>query len=312
MSSAERALLVVGELLAHLDCRIQPSSDGACSTGDAAPSRSVGGAAFEVATALAARGHRVGIGGAVGDDELGRWLRAELSRAGIEASLVVVAKGSRTGSLTIHPGPRFVPHRDLDVEIDVGLGSIAKALALRASASRQTTRLDLVHLASVLPSERYFARATELVEAAGALGAAASLDLNARAGLWRKTDPARFAGEIAALASRCALVKASDDDLTAVGLDALELAGSLPRSTWLLLTHGARGATLIVHGERRVLPIDEPLATHALGAGDALVARVLSAFGRDLELGRAVDVVAAAQREVVALLGARLDANRAG
>jgi len=190
--------LVVGELLVHFD------NIGSDSEAHGAR-REAGGAAFEVARHLAARGWRVRLAGLVGDDASGAWLRGAIAGAGVQTVALVPRANVATGTLRLEPGPRYVPARDLEAEATAPLPDVDGA--------------HRVHLANVLPHAAFFDRALALAIEAHGTGARLSLDLNARRGLFRGAARGAWRDRVLGLAALVDLVKASEDDLEVLGLD---------------------------------------------------------------------------------------------
>jgi fructokinase len=131
---------------------------------------------------------------------------------------------------------------------------------------------------SVRLCEPLASAARGLLEQAAATGVALSLDLNVRAHLW--DDRERMEREVRALAAGAALVKASEEDLEALGLapslDAL--CALAPRALAVVLTLAERGAVARVGGRDVAVPAPCVTVVDATGAGDAFVAAVLAAL----------------------------------
>jgi sugar/nucleoside kinase (ribokinase family) len=279
--------LVAGELLVHFD---KTRSDSEARE----PPREAGGAAFEVARHLAARGWGVRVAGLVGDDEAGAWLRRAIAEAGLDAGALVPRVGVATGTLRIEPGPRYLPTRDLEAE--------ASAPAPRVDGARR------VHLASVLPHEAYFDGAHALAAEAHDTGARVSLDLNARRGLFRGCARGAWRDAVLALAARVDLVKASEDDLAVLALDDDALLGALAPHARLVVTRSEHGATVLDREGRLDRPAPARVDGPGLGAGDALVAALIDGDDAGLDRSEFTALVDGAQAYASAWL-ARHDAG---
>ncbi len=279
--------LVAGELLVHFE---KTRSDSEAQE----THREAGGAAFEVARHLAARGWRVRLAGLVGDDDAGAWLRRALAEAGLDARALVPHAGVATGTLRIEPGPRYAPTRDLGAE--------ATAPPPRVDGARR------VHLANVLPHAAYFVGARALAAEARIAGARVSLDLNARRGLFRGSARGAWRDEVLGLAPCVDLLKASEDDLEVLGLDEESLRLALAPPARLVLTRGEHGATVLDREGRRELRAPTRVDAPALGAGDALVAALIDGDDAGLDRSEFTTLVEGAQSYAAAWL-ARRDAR---
>ena len=225
-----------------------------------------GGAAVNVALALAEQGLRVGVAAAVSADALGQALRARLAAAGVATAHVTTAPG-RTGLVVIERafgGRRIVAYRCAD-EPEATL------------ADGFSTRL--LFLTGLLPSlsqRRVWRAATS---DARRRRIPVVIDVNARQRMWTGVDPASALRVLRG----ADVVKCSADDLAALGLGAPDravpaLRASLrPRATFVL-TDGPRPALAIGRFgavEARCRPAR---AVDPTGCGDAFSAALLAAI----------------------------------
>jgi sugar/nucleoside kinase (ribokinase family) len=233
--------------------------------------RHLGGESANVATALARLGVRCAVVGAVGDDPLGRSLVEDLTRDGVDVRFVRRLP-ARTGLTMVVLGARgrrrFLPYRAGSAD-----GAFRREhVPLAASASRW---IVLGTGSLVTPG---LARATRrLLDLADRRGAHVALDLNARPHLWRDRESLRRAA--AALGERAALVKASRDDLLALGGTARRgwLERHAPRASWLLTRGPGVASAIGEHGEVALRP-PRARCVDAIGAGDAFLAGSLAAL----------------------------------
>lgn len=233
--------------------------------------RRLGGAPANVATGLARLGIRAAVVGGVGRDPFGDALVAHLRADRVDARYVV--------RLPNPTGLAFVV-RDPNGEPDFIFYRHASAdLALRAqhlTAAMGRAKWVLVGTSTLVTPE--LANATHrFLGFAESAHACVFLDLNVREHLWR--DRASMKKAIAVLARRATVVKASDDDLRAVGGGPEGAARWLrihaPQATWLI-TRGARGATAIGAHGRVDLAALRAHCVDATGAGDAFIAGALA------------------------------------
>jgi sugar/nucleoside kinase (ribokinase family) len=228
----------------------------------AAPSLrfSPGGAAVNAAIALARLGLSVGLAAVVGDDALGAALLARVAARGIDVSLA--EKGARRTGLVLvergERGTRVVGYRREDESAPPLVKERARALLVTG----------------VLPGEEQAARFAELAKEARGRGATVVLDLNARPLVWRK----KHAAHALAAAGEACVVKASEDDLETLAIDAGAVREAMRSDAVLVVTAGPRAARAMgAFGEIT----SEPRAIEgasAMGAGDAFTAGMLAAL----------------------------------
>ena len=289
-------ILCLGEALVDLICERPVRS---LSEADAFTPH-FGGALANAAVAASRAGAEVGLAGATGDDEWGRWLCQRLEREGVDLRFFELMEGEQTpiafASFDEHGDPSFQIYGDA---IKVAVESVAPRVAEAIGAASA-----LVYSSTTLatPGEREATlRARELALEGGAR---ICFDPNIR--------PNRWGGEVepAAAASReliagSFLVRANRDEAMAIaGLDDPREAAA-----WIaaegaeiaVVTLGAEGAVIRGACEAE-LPAPEVEVVSTLGAGDAFMGTLvagLAATGWDAAraeeaLGPALDAAAEA------------------
>ncbi|MEV6172567.1 sugar kinase [Streptomyces sp. NPDC051954] len=246
---------------------------------------SVAGAESNVAMYLADHGISATWLSAVGDDPLGRRVRATVAAAGADVSHVRTDPHRPTGLLVKDPGPagtRVHYYR---------AGSAASALGPDALDSPCVRTASLVHLTGITPALSDSCR--ELVTRALDTPAderpyAVSFDVNHRPALWPDgTAPS----VLRRLADRADIVfvgldEAQDlwgEDLTAAGIRAL-----LPRPRILVVKDGANTATALTEEAVYTVPALRTTVVEAVGAGDAFAAGFLAGLLRGATAERAL------------------------
>ncbi|MCD7438411.1 sugar kinase [Streptomyces lincolnensis] len=279
---AEGAVVCVGETMAAL----APAPPDALETAEALR-LSVAGAESNVAMYLADLGVPVSWLSALGDDALGRRVRAAVGAAGVDVGGVRHDPERPTGLLVKEPaGGRTRVHYYRG-------DSAASALGPDVLADDRLRSASLLHLTGVTPALSPSCR--DLVTAAlttppGGRPYAVSFDVNHRPALW----PAGTAAPVLRdLADRA--------DITFVGLDEaqelwdadLEPAGVrelLPHPRLLVVKDGAHAATVFGDEEVRTVPALRTEVVESVGAGDAFAAGFLAGLlrGEDADTERAL------------------------
>ena len=230
-----------------------------------------GGSAANVATSLVDLGLEAGLVGAVGDDDAGRGVRAELEDSGVDLGGLHTVEGGETTEKYLIVDP--------DGQVCVlGNDGVNEALAPDDVGPDLVADADHLHLTGQRPET-----ARALAELAVEAGATVSF------------DPGRRVGDrdFSALLSTVDLVF-----LNRVESRAVDGSGLLEGDGALVVKFGADGATVRANGERFDHPGYPVRAVDATGAGDAFAAGFLAAwldgadFERALAYGNACGAVA--------------------
>ncbi|RMI44997.1 PfkB family carbohydrate kinase [Streptomyces triticirhizae] len=237
-----------------------------------------GGSPANVAYGLARLGHRVTLRTQLGDDELGRLIRAHLTGAGVRVASASAGARVRTPSATV----------TLDAEGQASYAfDIDWTLPSGPPPDPPPTHL---HIGSIAATREPGASA--VLDLLGRLraGATVSYDLNVRPQLLGGR-----ADSVVAVERRVALsdvVKASEEDLawlfpgeTAERVVDRWLAAGVPL---VLLTRGARGALAATRAARvSAGPAHAPAVVDTVGAGDSFLCATLDALAHAGALDRA-------------------------
>lgn len=250
--------------------------------------RSLAGAEWNTAIALASAGIRTAVVSRVGDDGFGRFLTAELHRHGVDASAVEVDEEAPTGLYVKELSPR--PDGSVDGTMHYyRTGSAAAALSTAtlasAAASGLLTEAALVHTSGITPALSASARAAQdALFADRREGRLLSFDVNWRPALWRgREDEGRAA--IADYAHRADVVFCTRPDADAVfgTSDPDRLREVFPEPRHLVVT-SPDGAAAFDGAERTdSAALDVPVV-ESIGAGDAFAAGFLAGILTGLSL----------------------------
>lgn len=242
----------------------------------------VGGAPANVAITLGRLGVPARFVGAVGRDGHGDRLLGALREAGVDTT-AVQRRAERTGIAFVRVAPTgersFLFYRQGGADYALDADAMLRADPLRGARA-------VLFGSSAFVAEPLATAARALLDAAVAQGVPVAVDLNARPHLW--SDPSALLDAVRRLLDVADVVKASDDDLTALGLDAsLDALRGLARPAALLaLTRGAAGWEAEWRGLRLRGAAEPVERVDATGAGDAFTAGLLAALlahpeGRD-------------------------------
>lgn len=266
----------------------------------------VGGSGANIAVGTARLGLRTAMLSRVGDEQLGRFVRAQLRRAGVDTRWLATDPARLTPLVllavrAVDDFPRIFYYpdpADLAVdEADVAAAPIERARALLVGGSALSR-----------PGMRQAAE--HAVKRAVDAGARVALDLDFRPVLWglaSASEGGRMAGggaEVPAAYERvlagCALVVGTEEEFRAVGGEADTVAAlrAVRERTGALLVvkHGAAGATAVdgaVPGDLgdavrgRGFPVE---VFNSVGAGDAFMSGFLRAWLDDEPLGRCLEL----------------------
>jgi ribokinase len=262
----------------------------------------LGGSAGIFAAGAARLGLRTAIAATVGDDDLGRAIRAMLAARGVDVSLVGVDPDRPTGlSINLQRGD--------DRAILTDRGAIP-ALDVAAAAAAVERGVRHVHLASVFLIPVLAEHGGALVAAAHGAGATVSVDTNFdpagkfAAPDWLRDADVLMPNETEALAlagqgneevsaagpeapRRGALATGTEEDLFVAALD-LAARGAL-----VVVKRGAAGALAVRGGETVEVPARASAGPDSVGAGDSFDAGLVWALLDDRPLPEALGIACA-------------------
>ncbi|MFG1914462.1 sugar kinase [Micromonospora sp. NPDC048898] len=237
---------------------------------------SVAGAESTVAIGVARLGHRAAWVGVTGADEPGELVRRTLRAEGVDLTWSRIDATAPTGLILFENRVadinRVTYHRAGSAGSRLRPTDVTRAFDAPGSPPRL---LHVTGITCALGAEPYQA-VVEAVRRARAAGSTVCLDVNHRQRLW---SVAEAAAALRPLLPALDLVVASDDEL-AVLTDAADPVAALLSAgvTEVVVKHGADGATShhatgTVHRPARTVPVVD-----TVGAGDAFVAGLLSAW----------------------------------
>jgi fructokinase len=248
-------VVVVGEALVDIVVPVEGETSSA-----------VGGSPLNVAVGLARLGVPSLLITRIGDDEHGRWVADHVRGSGAELAATSVVPGSTTSTATAHLDQDRAARYEFDLTWDLDHHRLPEARALHVGSLGAT----------LLPGRH---TVDDLVRQAQDSDLLVSYDPNVRPAF--VDDPEGTWRDVAEIASRCRLVKVSDEDLAALrpeetveDLTAELLAGGT--TELVVVTHGAGGASAYAPGltVREQAPPTELVDT--VGAGDAFMAGLLA------------------------------------
>ncbi|HWS51357.1 MAG TPA: sugar kinase [Microbacterium sp.] len=250
--------------------------------------RSLAGAEWNAAIALASAGIRTAVVSRVGDDGFGRFLTAELRRHGVDDSAVEIDADAPTGLYV----KELTPLSDGSVDGTMHYyraGSAAAAMSPETlAAGRASTLLReaaLVHTSGITPALSPSTRAAQDALFAEARdGRLLSFDVNWRPALWRGREDAGKA-LLAEYAHRADAVFCTRPDAEAVfgTADPQRLRELIPEPRHLIVT-SPTGATAFAAAERTQSEALEAHVVETIGAGDAFAAGFLAGVLTGLSL----------------------------
>jgi fructokinase len=235
--------------------------------------RAAGGAVANVAVGIARLGSDAHFAGTISSDPFGHYLLRTLAHEGVNVDGVRTVREATTLAFVArgeHGERDFLFVRNPGADSCLDLADLADLDA------RQLSRARTLHFGGVLLSTEP-ARSACLGAASAALraGALVSFDANVRANLWSSPDEMRRTS--LAGCARATLVKLSEEDAQALGIDVSDATALLNETTRVVvLTRGAHGATTWLRGGETIqtaAPVVEPIDT--TGAGDAATAGIL-------------------------------------
>ena len=224
-----------------------------------------GGAPFNMAVNAKRAGAKVAFLGRVGDDPIGRFLKAEAAKAALDELILQIDQNRNTtlAFVSLNEGERdfsFFRRDTADYCIEVEELNFEKYADLK-----------IVHLGSLMLSEKMGRKtAQSVIEKTRKAGKLLSFDFNFRKDLFK--DMAEAAEIFGRVVEQADILKFSEEELKAyTGVNDLETAIErvYKKNTILLVTLGSRGSMYRLNelcgmiATKRVEPID------TTGAGDA-------------------------------------------
>ncbi len=237
----------------------------------------LGAGGGNTAVALALAGYDVAVAGVVGADADGRFLRGELARRGVDASLVAVRPGRSRRALIL-----VDPHGERTI---LSLGGVsASPLALVPAA----TEADGLYV--------------NVAHADAAEVMAARLGKTLVVGQVPAQPVPRWPAHVLVAGAENPIARTWTDPFA----EARQLAG--PDLRALVITDGAQGSTAYLPDGRLHVPSEPATVVDTTGAGDAFAAGLLAALSGGAEITAAMRTGAAwAARTVSAFSSVPLD-----
>lgn len=250
--------------------------------------RSLAGAEWNTAIALASAGIRTAVVSRVGDDGFGRFLTAELRAHGVDDAAVEVDDQAPTGLYVKELVAR------VDGAVDGTMhyyraGSAAAAMSPETLAAPAASALlaeaSLVHTSGITPALSASALAAQhALFAEDRHARLVSFDLNWRPALWRGRE-AEGRAIVSDFARRADIVFCTRPDAEAVfgTSDPQELRALFPQPRYLAVTD-SRGAVAFDGDERAESDALDAPVVETIGAGDAFAAGFLAGVLTGLSL----------------------------
>ena len=249
-------LWVLGEAL--MDCVAQPD-------GDLRPF--IGGSPFNMARAAALRGATVGYLNPISSDLFGDQIRAQLQRDGVKVLLPASPLPTSLAVVQLSNGqPTYGFYREGIADRDYSATQVLKRLSGQKPGVLHTGSLMLV------PPEAE--KVIAILCGAKEQGWTISVDVNLRGRL--AADVGKYVAAVNEVSALADWIKASDEDLQALGFDAPsrakapQLAGHFRTmgARRIALTFGAKGAWLEVNGRVAEQAVPKTDVVDTVGAGD--------------------------------------------
>ena len=238
-----------------------------------------GGAPANVAVAISRLGGNSAFFGRVGQDPLGRFMKATLAQEQVNTDYMLLDEAQRTSTVIV----------DLD---DSGERSFT--FMVKPSADQFLIPADIpafvqgewLHVCSIAlanePSRSSTLKAMQDIKAAGGF---VSFDPNLREEVW--ANPEELKPVVRQAIELADVVKFSDDELLFLtdtdsleaGLEAIKAFDN----TLVLITQGAKGALVVFEGEQELIAGQAVKPVDTTGAGDAFVGGLLARLAQHNE-----------------------------
>ncbi len=238
-----------------------------------------GGAPANVAVAISRLGGNSAFFGRVGQDPLGRFMKATLAQEQVNTDYMLLDEAQRTSTVIV----------DLD---DSGERSFT--FMVKPSADQFLIPADIpefaqgewLHVCSIAlanePSRSSTLKAMQDIKAAGGF---VSFDPNLREEVW--ANPEELKPVVRQTIEQADVVKFSDDELLFLtdtdsleaGLEAIKAFNN----TLVLITQGAKGALVVFEGEQELIAGQAIKPVDTTGAGDAFVGGLLARLAQHNE-----------------------------
>lgn len=260
-----RTLLAIGETMAMVTPVVAtPVVDADAFLLDA------GGAESNVASHVAALGHRAVWFSRLGADALGRRIARQLTARGVDVSRVAYDEAHPTGLYVKDPGNGVLYYRR---------GSAAAHLS-EADAERVAfDGVDVLHVSGITAAISASASAflSRVMARARDHGVPVSFDVNHRAPLW---DARTAAPVLLDLARRADIVLVGRDEAEALWgtVAATDVRALLPEVAELIVKDGDVGATAFAGADEVFVPALVVEVVEPVGAGDAFAGGYLAGY----------------------------------
>lgn len=238
-----------------------------------------GGAPANVAVAISRLGGNSAFFGRVGQDPLGRFMKATLAQEQVNTDYMLLDEAQRTSTVIV----------DLD---DSGERSFT--FMVKPSADQFLIPADIpafvqgewLHVCSIAlanePSRSSTLKAMQDIKVAGGF---VSFDPNLREEVW--ANPEELKPVVRQAIELADVVKFSDDELLFLtdtdsleaGLEAIKAFNN----TLVLITQGAKGALVVFQGEQELIAGQAVKPVDTTGAGDAFVGGLLARLAQQNE-----------------------------
>ncbi|GAK20479.1 fructokinase [Vibrio sp. JCM 19052] len=238
-----------------------------------------GGAPANVAVAISRLGGNSAFFGRVGQDPLGRFMKATLAQEQVNTDYMLLDEAQRTSTVI--------------VELDDS-GERSFTFMVKPSADQFLIPADIpafvqgewLHVCSIAlanePSRSSTLKAMQDIKAAGGF---VSFDPNLREEVW--ANPEELKPVVRQAIELADVVKFSDDELLFLtDMDSLEAgleAIKAFNNTLVLITQGAKGALVIFEGEQELIAGQAVKPVDTTGAGDAFVGGLLARLAQQNE-----------------------------